>query len=250
MVRKILIAGPCVIEPTDVMNAVAKELVRISKTEKFDVYFKASFDKANRTSIHSYRGPGIEKGLTALADIKSKFGLQVLTDIHESFQAEIVAQVVDVIQIPALLSRQTDLICAAARTGKVVNIKKGQFLSGADMKYPIEKARLSGGTTVWATERGTCFGYNNNIVDFRNIPLMKSFADAVIMDCTHSIQTPGTEQGKSGGEPSYIQPMALAGKAFGADGFFFEVHPEPSKALSDAGCILQLDKLSSILNEL
>lgn len=250
MVRKILIAGPCVIESTDVMNAIAEELVQVSKVGRFEVYFKASFDKANRTSIHSFRGPGIEKGLTALADIKSKFGLQVLTDIHESFQAEIVAQVVDVIQIPALLSRQTDLICAAARTGKIVNIKKGQFLSGSDIKYPIEKARISGGTTVWATERGTCFGYNNNVVDFRNIPLMKSFADAVIMDCTHSVQTPGTEQGKSGGETSYIKPMALAGKAFGADGYFFEVHPEPLKALSDAGCILQLDKLSSILNEL
>ncbi len=250
MVRKILIAGPCVIESTDVMNAIAEELVQVSKVGRFDVYFKASFDKANRTSIHSFRGPGIEKGLTALADIKSKFGLQVLTDIHESFQAEIVAQVVDVIQIPALLSRQTDLICAAARTGKIVNIKKGQFLSGSDMKYPIEKARILGGTTVWATERGTCFGYNNNVVDFRNLPLMKQYADAIIMDCTHSVQTPGTEQGKSGGETSYIKPMALAGKAFGADGYFFEVHPEPLKALSDAGCILQLDTLSSILNEL
>lgn len=250
MDKKILIAGPCVIESMDIMNAIAEELVRISEMERFDVYFKASFDKANRTSIHSFRGPGIEKGLRALADIKLKFGLKVLTDIHESFQAEIVSKVVDVIQIPALLSRQTDLICAAARTGKIVNIKKGQFLSGSDMKYSIEKARYSGGTKVWATERGTFFGYNNNVVDFRNIPKMKQFADAVIMDCTHSVQTPGTEQGKSGGETSYIKPMALAGKAFGADGYFFEVLPEPSKALSDANCILQLDKLSLILNEL
>ena len=250
MKKKILIAGPCVIESPDIMNIVAEELVCISDTGNWDVYFKSSFDKANRTSIHSYRGPGLEKGLVALADIKSKFGLRVLTDIHESYQAEIVAQVVDVIQIPALLSRQTDLICAAARTGKIVNIKKGQFLSGADMKYPIEKARLSGCSTVWATERGTSFGYNNNVVDFRNIPTMKQFADAVIMDCTHSVQTPGTERGKSGGEPAYIKSMALAGKAFNADGYFFEVHPEPSKALSDAGSMLQLDKLSLILNEL
>lgn len=250
MRKKILIAGPCVIEPTDVMDAVAKELSHISNTGNWDVYFKSSFDKANRTSIHSYRGPGMEKGLVALADIKSKYGLRILTDIHESFQAEIVAQVVDVIQIPALLSRQTDLICAAARTGKIVNIKKGQFLSGADMKYPIEKARFSGCYTVWATERGSFFGYNNNVVDFRNIATMKQFADAVIIDCTHSVQTPGTKDGKSGGEPAYIKPMALAGKAFGADGYFFEVHPEPSKALSDAGCILQLDKLSLILSEL
>ena len=250
MVRKILIAGPCVIESMEVMNAIAEELVQISKKGRFEIVFKASFDKANRTSIHSYRGPGLEKGLTALADIKVKYGLRVLTDIHESFQAEIVAQVVDVIQIPALLSRQTDLVCAAARTGKIVNIKKGQFLSGSDMKYPIEKARFSGGTTVWATERGSCFGYNNNVVDFRNLPVMKQFADAVIIDCTHSVQTPGTETGKSGGEPAYIQSMALAGKAFSADGFFFEVHPEPSKGLSDANCMLQLDKLSSILNEL
>lgn len=250
MEKKILIAGPCVIETTDVMESVAEELLRISREGKFDVYFKASFDKANRTSIHSYRGPGLEKGLQALADIKSKYGLRILTDIHESYQANIVAQVVDVIQIPALLSRQTDLICAAASTGKIVNIKKGQFLSGADMKYPIEKARFSGCSSVWATERGTCFGYNNTVVDFRNIPIMKQFADAVIMDCTHSVQTPGTEKGKSGGEPTYIKPMALAGKAFDVDGYFFEVHPEPSKALSDAGCMLQLDKLSSVLNEL
>ena len=250
MEKIILIAGPCVIESSDVMETVAEELVRISNMGKFDVYFKASFDKANRTSIHSYRGPGLEKGLLALSDIKSKYGLRILTDIHESFQADIVAQVVDVIQIPALLSRQTDLICSAARTGKIVNIKKGQFLSGNDMKYPIEKARLSGNPTVWATERGNCFGYNNNIVDFRNIPVMKQFADAVIMDCTHSVQTPGPERGKSGGEPAYIKSMALAGKAFNADGYFFEVHPEPSKALSDAGSMLQLDKLSLILNEL
>lgn len=250
MRKQILIAGPCVIESTDVMDSVAKELFRISNIGNWDVYFKSSFDKANRTSIHSYRGPGLEKGLVALADIKSKYGLRILTDIHESYQAEIVAQVVDVIQIPALLSRQTDLICAAARTGKIVNIKKGQFLSGADMKYPIEKARLSACSTVWATERGTSFGYNNNVVDFRNIPTMKLFADAVIMDCTHSVQTPGTEMGKSGGEPAYIKSMALAGKAFGTDGYFFEVHPEPSKGLSDASSMLQLDKLSLILNEL
>ena len=250
MEKKILIAGPCVIEPPDIMEVIADELVRIIYTDRFDVYFKASFDKANRTSIHSYRGPGLEKGLTALADIKSKYGLRILTDIHESYQAEIAAQVVDVLQIPALLSRQTDLICAAAQTGKIVNIKKGQFLSGTDMKYPIEKARLSGCSTVWATERGSCFGYNNNVVDFRNLPVMKQFADAVIIDCTHSVQTPGTEKGKSGGEPAYIKSMSLAGKAFGADGYFFEVHPDPSKGLSDASCMLQLDKLTSILYEL
>lgn len=250
MKKKILIAGPCVIESPDVMDAIAEELVRVSRTGNFDVYFKASFDKANRTSIHAYRGPGLDKGLTILADIKSKYGLRLLTDIHESYQADIVAQVVDVIQIPAFLSRQTDLICAAAQTGKIVNIKKGQFLSGTDMKYPIEKARSSGASTVWATERGSCFGYNNFVVDFRNIPIMKRFADAVIMDCTHSVQPPGPKRGKSCGNPTYIKSMALAGKAFGAVGFYFEVHPEPSKSPCDADCVLQLDKLSSILDKL
>ena len=250
MKKKILIAGPCVIESPDIMEAIAEELVRISRTENFEVYLKASFDKANRTSIHAYRGPGLEKGLTILADIKSKYGLRLLTDIHESYQAKIVAQVVDVIQIPAFLSKQTDLICAAAQTEKIVNIKKGQFLSGADMKHPVEKARFSGSPTVWVTERGSCFGYNNFVVDFRNIPIMKRFADAVIMDCTHSVQPPGPKRGKGGGNPAYVKSMALAGKAFGAVGFYLEVHPEPSKSLCDADCVLQLDKLSSIINEI
>lgn len=244
-IKPIIIAGPCVIEPEDVMYEIADTLRSINKKYGIAIVFKASFDKANRTSLSSYRGPGLEKGLIILSEIKTRYNLQITTDIHEAWQAGPVSEVADIIQIPALLSRQTDIIVAAAQTGKVLNIKKGQFLSGHDMKHVIEKAKASGATQVYATERGNSFGYNNTIIDFRNIPVMKEYADKVIMDCTHAVQTPGTEGGSSGGCPEFILPMSLSAKAFGADGYFFEVHPEPQRASSDAMCSLALSKLEN-----
>ena len=244
------IAGPCVIESAELLDTVAQELVRINDKLGTDIIFKASFDKANRTSIHSFRGPGMDKGLQMLADIKSKYGLRLLTDIHESYQAGPVGEVVDVIQIPAFLCRQTDLLVAAAKTGKTVNIKKAQFLSGNDMRYPVEKAREAGAKDVWLTERGNMFGYNNLIVDFRNIPDMLQITPTVVMDCTHSVQRPGGAGGKTGGDRQFVPAMALAAKAFGANGWFFEVHPDPDKGLSDAANMLPLDKLGELIQKL
>ena len=244
------IAGPCVIESAELLDTVAQELVRINDKLGTDIIFKASFDKANRTSIHSFRGPGMDKGLQMLADIKSKYGLRLLTDIHESYQAAPVGEVVDVIQIPAFLCRQTDLLVAAAKTGKTVNIKKAQFLSGNDMRYPVEKAREAGAKDVWLTERGNMFGYNNLIVDFRNIPDMLHIVPTVVMDCTHSVQRPGGAGGKTGGDRQFVPAMALAAKAFGANGWFFEVHPDPDKGLSDAANMLPLNKLEKLIEKL
>ena len=244
------IAGPCVIESAELLDTVAQELVRINDKLGTDIIFKASFDKANRTSIHSFRGPGMDKGLQMLADIKSKYGLRLLTDIHESYQAAPVGEVVDVIQIPAFLCRQTDLLVAAAKTGKTVNIKKAQFLSGNDMRYPVEKAREAGAKDVWLTERGNMFGYNNLIVDFRNIPDMLQIVPTVVMDCTHSVQRPGGAGGKTGGDRQFVPAMALAAKAFGANGWFFEVHPDPDKGLSDAANMLPLNKLEEVVEKL
>ena len=248
--QKRFIAGPCVIESAELLDTVAQELVRINDKLGTDIIFKASFDKANRTSIHSFRGPGMDKGLQMLADIKSKYGLRLLTDIHESYQAAPVGEVVDVIQIPAFLCRQTDLLVAAAKTGKTVNIKKAQFLSGNDMRYPVEKAREAGAKDVWLTERGNMFGYNNLIVDFRNIPDMLQIVPTVVMDCTHSVQRPGGAGGKTGGDRQFVPAMALAAKAFGANGWFFEVHPDPDKGLSDAANMLPLNKLEEIIEKL
>lgn len=245
-----IIAGPCVIESQELLETVARELTAINRSLGTDIIFKASFDKANRTSIHSFRGPGMEKGLQMLQDIKDKFGLRILTDIHESWQAEEVGKVCDVIQIPAFLCRQTDLLVAAAKTGRVVNIKKAQFLSGIDMRYPVEKAKDAGAEEVWLTERGNIYGYNNLVVDFRNIPDMLEIVPTVIMDCTHSVQRPGGEKGKTGGDRRFVPNMALAAKAFGATGYFFEVHPEPDKGLSDAANMLELSKLEPIVEEL
>jgi len=244
------IAGPCVIESQELLYAVAEKLVEINQKLEVDIIFKASFDKANRTSISSFRGPGLERGLEMLANVKSKYGLKLLTDIHESYQAEAVGQVVDVLQIPAFLCRQTDLLVAAAKTGKIVNIKKAQFLSGPDMKYPVEKAKEAGAAEVWLTERGNTFGYNNLVVDFRNIPDMKEIVPTVIMDCTHSVQRPGAMGGKTGGDRRFVPSMALAAKAFGATGYFFEVHPNPDKGLSDGPNMLELDKLESLIANL
>ena len=248
--KPIIIAGPCVIESEELLDCVAQELVRINRELDTDIIFKASFDKANRTSISSFRGPGMEKGLQMLADIKSRYGLRLLTDIHESYQASPVGEVVDVIQIPAFLCRQTDLLVAAAKTGKTVNIKKAQFLSGKDMRYPVEKAKDSGAKEVWLTERGNCLGYNNLVVDFRNIPDMLEIVPRVIMDCTHSVQRPGGSNGKTGGDRRFVPSMALAAKAFGATGYFFEVHPDPDRGLSDAANMLELSKLENLIKEL
>ena len=244
------IAGPCVIESAELLDTVAQELVRINNKLGTDIIFKASFDKANRTSIHSFRGPGMDKGLQMLADIKSKYGLRLLTDIHESYQAAPVGEVVDVIQIPAFLCRQTDLLVAAAKTGKTVNIKKAQFLSGNDMRYPVEKAREAGAKDVWLTERGNMLGYNNLIVDFRNIPDMLQITETVVMDCTHSVQRPGGAGGKTGGDRQFVPAMALAAKAFGANGWFFEVHPDPDKGLSDAANMMGLNQLGELIEKL
>lgn len=248
--KPLFIAGPCVIESQELLSTVARELCRLREAFDLDIYFKASFDKANRTSIRSFRGPGLEKGLTMLNDIKTKYGLRILTDIHESWQAQPVGEVVDVIQIPAFLCRQTDLLTSAAKTGKIINIKKAQFLSGKDMRYPVEKAMDSGATEVWLTERGNSFGYNNLVVDFRNIPDMKEIVPTVVMDCTHSVQRPGAANGTTGGDRQFIPAMAKAAKAFGANGYFFEVHPNPDKGLSDGPNMLPLDKLENLITEL
>lgn len=245
--KPLFIAGPCVIESTELLEVVAAELVRLQRTYDLDIFFKASFDKANRTSLASFRGPGLERGLAMLADVRAKYGLRLLTDVHESYQASAAAEVVDVLQIPAFLCRQTDLLVAASRTGRVVNIKKAQFLSGADMKYPVEKCQESGASEIWLTERGNSFGYNNLVVDFRNIPDMLQWTPRVIMDCTHSVQRPGAAGGKTGGNREFVPSMALAAKAFGATGYFFETHPDPDHALSDGPNMLRLEDLESVI---
>ncbi len=245
-----LIAGPCVIESAELLDTVAEKLVEINRRLGVEIIFKASFDKANRTSIHSYRGVGLERGLEMLQAVREKWGLKLLTDIHEAWQAEPVGKVVDVIQIPAFLCRQTDLVVAAARTGRIVNIKKAQFLSGLDMRYPYEKALEAGASEVWLTERGNSFGYNNLVVDFRNVADMRHITPTVIMDCTHSVQRPGAAGGKTGGNREFVPAMALAAKAFGATGYFFEVHPDPDNALSDGPNMLRLEDLEGVIKTL
>ena len=249
-IKTTIIAGPCVIESNELLDTVARKLVEINTKLNVDIIFKASFDKANRTSIHSFRGPGLERGLQMLADVKANYGLRILTDIHESYQAKPVGEVCDVIQIPAFLCRQTDLLIAAAKTGRTVNIKKAQFLSGSDMRYPVEKARDAGAKEVWLTERGNMMGYNNLVVDFRNISDMLEIVPTVIMDCTHSVQRPGSADGTTGGDRKFVPKMALAAKAFGATGYFFEVHPNPDEGLSDAANMLELDKLEALVEKL
>ncbi|MCR4602991.1 MAG: 3-deoxy-8-phosphooctulonate synthase [Prevotella sp.] len=245
-----LIAGPCVIESAELLDVVAQQLVDINSRLGTDIIFKASFDKANRTSIHSFRGPGLQKGLQMLADIKARYGLRILTDIHEAWQARETAEVCDVLQIPAFLCRQTDLLVAAAQTGKTINIKKAQFLSGRDMQYPVEKAREAGATDIWLTERGNMMGYGNLVVDFRNICDMLEIVPTVIMDCTHSVQRPDAQGGKTGGDRRFVPSMAMAAKAFGATGFFFEVHPNPDQGLSDAANMLELNRLEGLIKQL
>lgn len=247
---KKFVAGPCVIESAELLDKVAETLVGINERLGVDVIFKASFDKANRTSLTSYRGVGLDKGLQMLDDVKRKWGVKLCTDIHEAWQAAPAGEVIDVLQIPAFLCRQTDLLVAAAATGRIVNIKKAQFLSGEDMKYPYEKAVNSGATEVWLTERGNMYGYNNLVVDFRNIADMLKIAPTVMMDCTHSVQRPGAAGGKTGGNREFVPAMAQAAKAFGANGFFFEVHPDPDNALSDGPNMLRLEELEGVIKSL
>lgn len=246
----IFLTGPCVIENAELLDVVAQRLVAIREKLRVEVYFKASFDKANRTSLRSFRGPGLEKGLQMLADIKERYQLPLTTDVHETYQAAAVGEVVDVLQIPAFLCRQTDLLVASSQTGRVVNVKKAQFLSGEDMRFPVEKCREAGAKEVWLTERGTTFGYNNLVVDFRNLPIMAQWADRVIMDCTHSVQRPGGGNGTTSGDRQFVPAMAQAAKAFGAQGYFVETHPNPEIALSDGPNMLFLDDLETLISSL
>lgn len=248
--KPIFIAGPCSIESAELLDEVASKICEINRNLGVDIIFKSSFDKANRTSIHSYRSVGLERGLQMLADIKSKWGLRLSTDIHEAWQAQPAGEIIDVLQIPAFLCRQTDLVVAAAKTGRIVNIKKAPFMSGMDMQYPYEKAEKSGAGEVWLTERGNIVGYNDLAVDFRNIPTMQKFAPRVLMDCTHAVQRPGAGNGKSEGNSEYVPAMALAAKAFGANGYFFETHPSPEKALSDGPNMIRLDLLEDVIKTL
>lgn len=248
--KPFFIVGPCVMENRELLFVVAERLVEIREKLGVTLVFKSSFDKANRTSIHAYRGPGIEKGMELLQEVKEKFGLPVTTDIHEPYQAKVAAEVVDVLQIPAFLCRQTDLLVAAAQTGKIVNVKKAQFLSGQDMFYPAQKVVEAGNNQVILTERGNSFGYNNLVVDFRNIDDMKAFGYPVCMDCTHSVQRPGGAGGKTGGDRKFVPSMARAAKAFGANGYFIETHLDPDHALSDGPNMLYLKDLEGLISEL
>jgi 2-dehydro-3-deoxyphosphooctonate aldolase (KDO 8-P synthase) len=245
-----LIAGPCVIESEELVFEVANHLNEVCKKLGIELIFKSSFDKANRTSIYSYRGPGLERGIEILDKVKKTFKLKVLTDIHEPYQAEKVAAVVDYIQIPAFLCRQTDLLCAAAKTGKSINVKKAQFLAPWDMKNVIKKIEECGNNDILLTERGTCFGYNNLIVDMTSIVEMKKFGYPVIFDATHSVQKPGGKGDSTGGNREYISYLAKAAIAVGADGIFIEVHPNPDNALSDGPNMLALENVESLLLEL
>ena len=248
--RNVFIAGPCVIENMQLLKTVAEELVRLNKKYDLDIIFKASFDKANRTSLTSYRGPGLRDGLAMLKRIKEEFGLRILTDIHESHQAEAVGDVADIIQIPAFLCRQTDLLVAAAKTGMTINIKKGQFLSPLAMQFAADKVVEAGNKNVMLTERGTTFGYQDLVVDYRGIPEMQTFGYPVILDVTHSLQQPNQTSGVTGGMPQLIETVAKAGIAVGADGIFIETHENPAVAKSDGANMLKLDLLEGLLTKL
>ncbi|GGI51495.1 2-dehydro-3-deoxyphosphooctonate aldolase [Mucilaginibacter galii] len=237
-------------ESQELLYQVAEQVARVGQQYNIPVVFKSSFDKANRTSVSSYRGPGLEKGLEMLQKVKERFDLPLTTDIHESYQAAIVGEVVDILQIPAFLCRQTDLLVAAAQTSKIVNVKKAQFLSGQDMFYPAQKVIEAGNNQVILTERGNMYGYNNLAVDFRNIYDMKQFGHPVCMDCTHSVQRPGGAGGKTGGDRTFVPMMALAAKAFGADGYFMEIHPDPDNALSDGPNMVKLQDLDKVIQSL
>jgi 2-dehydro-3-deoxyphosphooctonate aldolase (KDO 8-P synthase) len=245
-----LIAGPCVIESASHATMIAEALAKIASRLGMPFIFKASYDKANRTSLKSYRGPGLEEGLKILAAIKKRVGVSILTDIHEADQAAAVAEVADVLQIPAFLSRQTDLIVAAAKTGKTINLKKGQFLAPADMKHAIEKVTASGNSQVFVTERGFSFGYNNLVVDMRAFPMLRHLGWPVVYDATHSLQLPGGGDGVTAGQAEYIEPLAAAAVAAGVDGLFIEVHDNPPAAKSDGQNALPLDRVEPLLRHL
>ena len=246
----VLIAGPCVIESESHCLALAAELARIVRRAAVPFVFKASFDKANRTSINSFRGPGIDAGLAVLSRVREEIGVPVLTDVHEPWQAARAGAVADVLQIPAFLSRQTDLITGAARTGRAVNVKKGQFMAPNDMRHAVEKVRLQGNRRVFVTERGVSFGYNNLVVDMRAFPMMRALGVPVVFDVTHSLQLPGAGDGVTGGLAEYIEPLASAGVAAGVDGVFLEVHERPADARSDGQNALELDRLEPLLDRL
>lgn len=245
-----LIAGPCVIESEELVMNVAKEIKEIADRLNLDYYFKASFDKANRTSISSFRGPGIEEGLKILQKVKDTYGLKIATDIHEPYQAEIAAQVVDIIQIPAFLCRQTDLLVAAAKTGKLINVKKAQFLAPWDMSNVVRKLEDSGNNNIMLCERGTTFGYNTLVVDMTSIIEMKKFGYPVVFDATHSVQKPGGKGNATGGNREYVEYLAKAAIAVGADALFMEVHPNPDMALSDGPNMVKLDEFEEMLKRL
>jgi 2-dehydro-3-deoxyphosphooctonate aldolase (KDO 8-P synthase) len=246
----VLIAGPCVIESEQHTLDLAERLVEIGRRADVPLVFKASYDKANRTSMASFRGPGLDAGLRVLADVRARTGLALLTDIHEPAQAAAAAEVVDVLQIPAFLSRQTDLIVAAARTGRAVNVKKGQFLAPRDMKHVIAKITGEGNESVLVTERGVSFGYNDLVVDMRALPMLRELGYPVVFDVTHSLQLPGAGDGVTAGLAQYIEPLASAGVAAGVDAVFMEVHAEPSQAKSDAANALPLDRLEALILKL
>jgi 2-dehydro-3-deoxyphosphooctonate aldolase (KDO 8-P synthase) len=245
-----VIAGPCVIESEAHALKMAERLSSIADDLHLPYIFKASFDKANRTALNSYRGPGIERGLEILARIKREVGVPILTDVHEAAQVQPAAKVCDILQIPAFLSRQTDLLVEVGRSGAVVNIKKGQFLSPWDIRHAIEKVRSTGNDRILVTERGASFGYNNLVVDMRGLAVMKEFGAPVILDVTHSLQLPGGEGNRSGGQPQYIETLARAGVAAGVDGVFLEVHDHPSQALSDGANSLELRRFKPLMARL
>lgn len=243
----LIIAGPCVIESEDVTLHTAQRLKDICNSAGLSFVFKCSYDKANRTSIKSFRGPGIEKGLRILSDIKSRLKIPVISDVHSAAEVKPAAEALDALQIPAFLCRQTDLIIAASKTGKPVNIKKGQFLAPWDVKNIIEKFTAEGNHNLFITERGASFGYNNLVVDFRAFPIIRSFGYPVIFDVTHSLQLPGGQGSSSGGQREFAEPLARAAVAVGVDGLFFEVHPEPEKALCDGPNMIKLDSVLNLL---
>lgn len=245
----LIIAGPCVLEEEPIVFSIADQLKHISQLLDLDIVFKGSFDKANRTSIKSYRGPGLDRGLELLRSVKEKYNLKITTDVHLPSQVDKVAKIVDIIQIPAFLCRQTDLLLAAGHSGKIVNVKKGQFISPDDTGYIVEKINSTGNQKVLLTERGSCFGYHNLIVDFTSLPKMKKYAP-VIFDATHSVQKPGAKAGQSGGERNMIEYLSRAAAAVGVNGLFFEVHPHPEKALSDRENSLNIKKLLPLLKML
>jgi 2-dehydro-3-deoxyphosphooctonate aldolase (KDO 8-P synthase) len=245
-----LLAGPCVIESLEHCLFMAEAIADIARRMGLPYVFKASFDKANRTSLRSFRGPGLREGLAVLAEVKRRVGVPVLTDIHETWQAEPVAEVADVLQIPAFLCRQTDLIVAAARTGRIVNLKKGQFMAPEDMLHAVEKVRSTGNEQVMVTERGTTFGYHNLVVDFRSLVILRRAGVVTVYDATHSLQLPGGAGDRSGGLRDLIAPLARAAVAVGIDGLFMEVHDRPDQALSDAATQFPLDRLADLLSDL